>query len=524
LTDQQTVGILGLGQGVMAPGTSLVAADGNTGRLELWVRADATSASPPFNPGPLVELNLDPNQVAGNVLIDVGVDATRKPYITMNDGHQQTTWTPAPALPSDGSWVFLGFSWDFANNITNMRVGTTDYTSAWVPAFVTDRLPATEGVWENEPFVAFYLPVSDVQITATANTTPWANASFVPTAYIDPSTLDLEAVAEKDPYEAWTLTQELAAAEQAISYCDEDGVYRYQARRRLVSAAAQTVQRVISQDSLTALVADDAVDTVRNQITVAYTATAVSLGQTQATRTAWSTTDSYTILPGAILDLWVAFPDPAVGVAAPLTMVPMDPAAPGDFNWVTANYSPDGTGLYLTSTALVLPQILYADAGQAHVQVKNLTPRVVYLANNASIATIRVTGLPVTTTGASATASDATSIGRYGAQPYQMPASKWVQRQDVASLVAYGLLADLKNPAPIITDLAIAADPRLQLGDRVQVVDRTGIQLQRDYWITGFPREDLTADGGYLMSIAARPAASQYLVGTGLVGVDLIGT
>lgn len=524
ITTNLTTNIFGFGEGQMAPGTSLVAADGNSGRLELWVRADATSATAPFGVGQnLLELNLDPNQVAGNVLIDVGIDSTRKPFITMNDGHQQVTWNPAPALPSDGAWHFLGFHWDYANNVTTMRVDTTDYTSSWVPAFVTDRLPATEGVWENEPFISAYLPIAEVQITATANTTPWLNAGFTPTAYIDPSTIELEALAERDPYEAWQLTQELAEAEQGVSYFDEDGVYRYQTRRRRILPAAQTVQRVLTEQTLAGLASQDAIDTVRNEITVEYNATAVSRGLTIATNNAWDTTDVYTIQPGQTLDLWAAFNDPAIGVA-PVTMTLLDPLSPANLSWVTGNLSADGTGLAVTDPSQVNARIVYVDAGQAHIKVTNLMQSTLYLANNANIATIRVAGQPVTTATASSVARDTWSQQKYGIQPYQMPTNKWIHRQDVAASVAYGILADLKDPLPIVTDLDIVADPRLQIGDRIQLYDRTGLALQRDYWITGFPREEITADGGYRMSIAARPAANQYLVGTGLVGVDLIGT
>ena len=69
----------------------------------------------------------------------------------------------------------------------------------------------------------------------------------------------------------------------------------------------------------------------------------------------------------------------------------------------------------------------------------------------------------------------------------QITLPQWVQARGVASTIAYSILADTKAPAPVITDLGIVADPRLQLGDRIRIVDRDGIGLNRDYWLTGIP-------------------------------------
>jgi hypothetical protein len=81
------------------------------------------------------------------------------------------------------------------------------------------------------------------------------------------------------------------------------------------------------------------------------------------------------------------------------------------------------------------------------------------------------------------------SIGRYGAQPYTVPTNPWVQRRAAAETLAAALVDDLSTPHLTITDLAIVADPRLQLGDLVRLVDANGIALDGDYWITAIRDE-----------------------------------
>jgi hypothetical protein len=46
------------------------------------------------------------------------------------------------------------------------------------------------------------------------------------------------------------------------------------------------------------------------------------------------------------------------------------------------------------------------------------------------------------------------------------------------------LLAVLKDPHPSLSSLEIVGDPRLQLGDRVRVVDAEGLALDADFFIT----------------------------------------
>ncbi len=99
-------------------------------------------------------------------------------------------------------------------------------------------------------------------------------------------------------------------------------------------------------------------------------------------------------------------------------------------------------------------------------------------------------------------ASDAASIGRYGEQLLDLPANPW--RQDASGLgqLAADLLGYLKDPKPVLTNLSVVADPRLQLCDRVLIRDPAGLVFQGQFHLTGI---NTSFDGGGLsQQISAR--------------------
>ena len=100
---------------------------------------------------------------------------------------------------------------------------------------------------------------------------------------------------------------------------------------------------------------------------------------------------------------------------------------------------------------------------------------------------------------------DAASLVKYGEQPYAAPTNPWIQRRTVASTLAQAVLTDLATADLAINGLEIIADPRLQLGDVVRIVDPDGIALDGRYLLTGI-NETVTAQGRYTMRITARRA------------------
>ncbi len=73
----------------------------------------------------------------------------------------------------------------------------------------------------------------------------------------------------------------------------------------------------------------------------------------------------------------------------------------------------------------------------------------------------------------------------YGRQAFDHDAAGWVQESAGAAVLADTLLTAGKLPVPLLGDVEILPDPRVQLGDVVRVVDRTGAQLDTLAWVVG---------------------------------------
>jgi antitoxin (DNA-binding transcriptional repressor) of toxin-antitoxin stability system len=97
-----------------------------------------------------------------------------------------------------------------------------------------------------------------------------------------------------------------------------------------------------------------------------------------------------------------------------------------------------------------------------------------------------------------------TSQSYYGRQVYQAPATDWVQQRQVASDLSHAMLDAGRYPVPVLGEVDVLHDPRLQLGDVVRVVDTTGAALDTLAWIVGIrttcqagsvPQQTLTLRG-----------------------------
>ncbi|WP_405016423.1 hypothetical protein OHV05_04370 [Kitasatospora sp. NBC_00070] len=94
----------------------------------------------------------------------------------------------------------------------------------------------------------------------------------------------------------------------------------------------------------------------------------------------------------------------------------------------------------------------------------------------------------------------------YGRQVYDHDTAGWVQESTGATALATTLLTAGRYPIPLLADVEILADPRIELGDVVRVVDTTGAQLDTLAWVVG-NRVNGTA-GGVKQTLTLRGTAS----------------
>ncbi|MET7514219.1 hypothetical protein ABZS88_12190 [Streptomyces sp. NPDC005480] len=78
-----------------------------------------------------------------------------------------------------------------------------------------------------------------------------------------------------------------------------------------------------------------------------------------------------------------------------------------------------------------------------------------------------------------------TSQAYYGKQVYEAPASAWVQSRQSADTLSHAMLDAGRFPVPLLGEVEVLHDPRIQLGDAVRVVDTTGAALDTLAWVVG---------------------------------------
>ncbi|MFK4069612.1 hypothetical protein [Streptomyces sp. NPDC029674] len=97
-----------------------------------------------------------------------------------------------------------------------------------------------------------------------------------------------------------------------------------------------------------------------------------------------------------------------------------------------------------------------------------------------------------------------TSQLHYGKQQYTAPSADWVQTSTSASALSNAMLTAGRYPVPLLGEVEVLHDPRIQLGDVVRVVDSAGAELDTLAWVVGIrtthaagsaPQQTLTLRG-----------------------------
>lgn len=70
--------------------------------------------------------------------------------------------------------------------------------------------------------------------------------------------------------------------------------------------------------------------------------------------------------------------------------------------------------------------------------------------------------------------SDSTSVAAIGRRSVNLPANPWTQSKYIAAATGAALLGSLVNPAPLVENVVVPADPRRQVFDTVKIPNETG--------------------------------------------------
>ncbi|WP_433268148.1 hypothetical protein ACQPZF_03490 [Actinosynnema sp. CS-041913] len=275
---------------------------------------------------------------------------------------------------------------------------------------------------------------------------------------------------------AWEVITAITHAEQATAEFDAHGIFRYRPNFRFRNPGTPALTVTSARDIATLRVSE-AIDSVRNVVDVPYT-----LYRLGATTERFTDTGTVRSIPaGQSLSLTFDYDLSEYDSPPPV---------------LYANNLPTGTSRvrFATSTAGTfallgaIESTTERDGTTLRLTFRNLSTSTAYMVTTNGTSSLSIYAPRLATdspTRLSLRRYTDTSRTRYGAQVYQVPATPWIQQWDTAARIATYLLDMASAPLPLLGDVEILPDPRIQLGDLVRVVDTVGADLSTPAWVVG---------------------------------------
>lgn len=352
--------------------------------------------------------------------------------------------------------------------------------------------------------------VEAFQVTNETNGLPRTLAA--PNATIDASLNMLAATVDPGTADAWQLIQQLAEAEGAVAGLDELGLFRFTNRLSLTSGTP--VRTVSSSASLKTLGIETSLANVANHIVLPVNPISVSFFGT-----VWNLSTKVQIAGYGTYSTVASTQYPVVGPATICGVIPLAGVTPTTpRSGYRAALAADGTGGPITNLAMTVEQI---GPSSIAIAVHNPNSYAVWLVTPANVGyPVASVGQPALTVAGQVAWAVSTSVDQTGtttavvnADSQWPPASEggavtnrrgeialtlnanpWVQDLPSAQAFTDDLLADLYKPRPMWTNVALVADPSLQLTDRVTVADPDASLILADDAIIFSLRTTITAN------------------------------
>lgn len=290
--------------------------------------------------------------------------------------------------------------------------------------------------------------------------------------------------------DAWNIITEVAAAEFGSVFWDEEGRFRFWNYDTMLAKQANPV-RTVTLDDVSGLQITNTFDSVRN----VYTAQATRK-RSQGIVRIYESHDEWEFHVPAFS--WKRFRLWIDDVVSPLTFKVQryvnDPAfGPVWSDAVDHGYALqffwEGTWQAIDDIPGIEINAYYTAQGYLVVTVLNNYGAPIRLTTNDGRPAFRLSGTKVFDYGTvPITVQDSASIDRYGARNYEL-SGDWYQDSITEGTLLSKLLTRTSKPIPTTDAITMAGDPRLQLGDTVELRDEEGFGEQMKLQIYGIRRE-----------------------------------
>lgn len=409
-------------------------------------------------------------------------------------------------------WQHASFHVQFtAADVCTVRLQVRDQIYTWTDTSVTPmpltglRAATRVSLYHTIPFTNAYLWLAPDPPSGGA----WPNADHDSEADLDVGVNELTALPEVAARDSWELLQEIAASEYGLFGFDEYGRPYYRSRETLADQTGAPVRELRTTSSIKELASEVNADTIRNSIV--WRAQPAWLSNTLDTVFEAEEQREFQVVPGVtVFEIPLA---PAVILGDGVNTVP---------HWDAVFWDDNGGdiihGFAAQRNVSGNDVAAYQDPPLMEMYWERTGPRtgrltVVNNANERVNLACAENDEPALKLGGSVISPGVETVGEvtrpgsiaiHGQRGFEMDESPWRQLIPPQTRVAGSLIATLANPVPVIEDVPIVGDPRLEIGDPVRLTDRDNLSVRGTVARTnhGASRTD-----GLYSTVSVRPLA-----------------
>lgn len=435
-------------------------------------------------------------------------------------------WQVATGGPQPQGWHYIDTRINFAPNSVTMTVRVDDVLQG-LQTLVTPgavgfrhRTRLVGGRDENAMFLTANIPCQYIQVYGNATATmlpydpnmkfPQMNAEGLPFAVIhDQALAELTYIPDVSNESVWDVLQEVCLSDFAVLHTDEYGtihyVPHYNVRNDWKADYNSGITTTISDEKLLGFVVNPTYDGYKNSINLKYAVRSATLD------IVWNNPDpdSTMGLSGRLLQRWIPLEDviavrtigvlPKLDSNTPPQSPPMGGGSAGVY-WDANSQTNDwqtvvDNGLYGAGCYHVADQRQF----RLDENVSSLPSPwdgVRFTFKGGSQGGIYVPGLRYgESKEGELTVQDSSQIALKGLRALDLDDHEWRQGQASAQAIGESILEDTLTPAPVVQNISIPCDPRLQLRDVVEMRSEGGITGKLIGQIIGKTISDNLTDG-----------------------------
>lgn len=392
-----------------------------------------------------------------------------------NDAVNIATVTGTPAVSTD-AWHLVSIGVTFGSPLSASSVvfdidGTTSTQSVSLTGLPTapavDRNPLA---WWWAP-----VPVQNIQacrVTLTNFSDHWYTKTFVSQCDLDPGLNETDTLPAARGVDSWDLLKEVVQAEFGVFGFTEQGRPFFRNRDTVRRQNLSVEKQITAVKALKDVTLTENAEGIRNAIAVTAARRWINKGSSVFKADG---VDDFNVPPG--LNEYTLFMREPAQVQGGQQFASANTAAWNTFEATTlggflANNpftNADTGGVFVA----VYPN---ADNLSFNVAINNTNTYPIRFCTTDGKPAFRIVGFTVGDGPATEQVyRRQSSIDAYGERALDLKGSAWAQRHRFMQPVALGLLKDLKRAVAVLDRFPIVGDPRLQLGDTVELDDPDGL-------------------------------------------------